>query len=362
MCAILITAWIFNQPATLHEAYVPYGPSSVLAIELVLVLMYLASTGYRTLAAQTVVTAFEAVQNLAAIGVLILGQLVMAPVSRQRLLAGIVCFLIAKGSYVASILLARKGGQRNSLVYAILGLTLQIAAILMVVPPEARLFAWSILGAGAAWLGSRERQVSLQLQTPVYLFAAALASGLVRISSQSLSSVIVPPASYVIAMVINTAATVLAYRSAGSDTAGKARFSRFLCAVLIMFDILGLGAVAIKGAFGGLLFATSLRVALICLAAIASGRWGILSRATADRPEWVWLSYPLMLYGSWRILVEDLLSGTPAATALSLLFYGCALLLLTRILGSRHRTRLASHSSPLSGSALRANQMVRQPR
>ena len=335
--AILITAWIFSQPATLREAYVPYGPSSVLAIELVLVLVYLASVVYRTLAVQTVVTAFEAVQTFAALGVLILGQIVMAPAGRQRLVGGIVCFLIAKGSYVASILLARKGRDRNSLLYGILGVTSQIAAILMVVPPEARLFAWSMLGAGAAWLGRRERLMSLQLQAPVYLFAAAAASGLVQISVQSLSNVIVPPAVHAIAILISTADAVVAYRLAGSDTEGKARLSQLLCGALLMLDVLGVGAVAIKGVLGTLLFATSLRVALICLAAIVSARWGMSSRSPTVR-GWVWLSYSLMLYGACRIVVDDLLSGPPASTALSLLFYGGALLLVTRTLRERRLT------------------------
>jgi len=44
-----------------------------------------------------------------------------------------------------------------------------------------------------------------------------------------------------------------------------------------------------------------------------------------------------MLYAGWRVLVEDLLSRRPSASALSLLFYGATLLLLTRNLRGRER-------------------------
>jgi hypothetical protein len=107
---------------------------------------------------------------------------------------------------------------------------------------------------------------------------------------------------------------------------------------LLAGSALGLGAITIKAVFGDPSLATSLRTGLICLAAIGSALWGTLSVSRETRPEWVWLSYPLMLYGAWRIIVEDLPGGGAGVTALSLLFYGGSLLLLTRILRSRHPT------------------------
>ncbi len=55
------------------------------------------------------------------------------------------------------------------------------------------------------------------------------------------------------------------------------------------------------------------------VAAIGSASWGMLSRSYADRPECVWISFPLMLYGAFWIVVDDLASGRPAAASLSLL-------------------------------------------
>jgi hypothetical protein len=57
----------------------------VLAVQLALVLVYLASTGYRTLCAQRMITVFEIGQNIVAIGLFILGQFLVSPGSRRRL-------------------------------------------------------------------------------------------------------------------------------------------------------------------------------------------------------------------------------------------------------------------------------------
>jgi hypothetical protein len=336
--AIFITAWIFSRSRTLPEGYTAFSQLSVLTSQLTLVLVYLASMAFRTLATRTVVTAFEAAQNFVAIGLFILGQVVMAPASGQRLLAGVFCFIIAKGSYTASILLARKKAERNSFAYGVFGLAFQITAILIVVPPYARVFAWCVLGLGAAWLGKRERQLGLRLQAPVYVFAAALESGLIQASSQPLSGLIVPRTSHLAGILITSAAATLVCILAGSGHDGQARIPPLISGALLAWSALGLGAITIKAVFGALSFATSLRTGLICLGALGSALWGAPSDSCATRPEWVWLSCSLMLYGAWRIIVEEVPGGGPGVTALSLLFYGGSLLLLTRILRSRHPT------------------------
>jgi len=342
--AILITSWIFSQSPTLPEGYAPFSQSSVLGIQLALVIIYLASTSYRVLAARTVLTGFEIVQNVAATGLLVLNQIVMTSAGTQRLLVGVICFIIALGAYLVSILLAHKRAQRNSLTFGIFGLALEITAIFTVAPPYARPFELCVLGVGAAWLGSRERQTVYRWHAPVYLFAAVLVCGLARIAVQSLTNVNVPRPDHLITMLTTTASVALVYAMISFGGAGKPLVPSLFCASLLACGALGLGAIAIEAALGGWFFATSLRIALICLGAVGAARLGILNRSS-DRPEWVWLSYGLMLYGAWRIVVEDLQSGRPAASALSLLAYGGTLLLLSRLLRSRHLTETALNGS-----------------
>lgn len=335
--AIFITAWIINQSATLPEGYAPFGRSSVLAIQLALVFVYLASMGFRTLAARNVASAFEIGQSVLAVGLFILGQVILAPACRQRFVAGVTCFILAKLSYAASILFARRGAKRNSLIFGVFGPALQITAILVVLPPHVRVFALCALGAGTAWFAARKHQVSLQWHAPLYLIAAAWVSGLIHISCQSLPSVTVPHTGEFIAMIVITVASGLAYVWVSSGHLVKERIPSLLCAAVILSGVLGLGTIAIKAASAALQFATSLQIGLICSTAVVSTRWTMLSRSPRDGVEWFWLAYPLMLYAGWRLLVEDLPNGRPAASALSLLFYGATLLLLTRNFRRRER-------------------------
>jgi len=320
--AVLITAWIFSQAATLPEGYAPYSQLSVLAIQLALVLIYLGSTLYRALTTQVAITAFEIGQNGIAIGLFILGQVDMAPIGTPHVLVGYICAVIALGAYAASIFLARKHAQRTSVAFGVFGLALLTFATSVLWPPDVRVFTLSILGAAIAWLGKHERQMIFEVQAPVYLFAATLASGLMAISAQSLTDLIVPRADHLVALLATAAAVATAYALAGSSRPDRSRIPPLLCAALL----------------GSLFVATSLRLGLICLAAVGSARWGMSSHSYGDGQEWVWLSYALMLYGAWRILVENLPGGGPGAAALSLLVYGSTLLLLTRILRSRHPT------------------------
>jgi hypothetical protein len=335
--AIFTTAWIFSESATLPEGYVPFGHASVFAVQLALVLVYLVSTGYRTLCAQRTITVFEIGQNIVGIGLFILGQFVVAPGSSSQFLGAVIWVVLALGSCAVAIGFGRKGAPRNSWAFSAFALAFLIAATPVLFPPNTRVFAWYVLGVGAAWLGKHEKQMNLQLQAPVYLFGAAFGCGLIQISGQSLTNLIVPDADHLTAMLISTAAIALAYTLFGSGSAPKERIPAFSCTALLVWSIVGLGAIAIKAVFGHLPIATSLRVGLICMAAIGSASWGMLSRSYADRPECVWISFPLMLYGAFWIVVDDLAGGRPAAASLSLLLYGGALWLLTRILRQRNR-------------------------
>ncbi len=70
---------------------------------------------------------------------------------------------------------------------------------------------------------------------------------------------------------------------------------------------------------------STLRTGLICGLALGLARWSV------RRQELMWLLYPLMLYGAYRLLTEDFPHGRPTTLALSLLFYGGTLLQLTRM-------------------------------
>ena len=82
------------------------------------------STG-KAIAAAVAVTS-----TVTVIGLLILGQAVVTSGSGQRLLAAVMCDILALGAYTASFRLSRQGAQRSVIAYGILGGALLIAGTL----------------------------------------------------------------------------------------------------------------------------------------------------------------------------------------------------------------------------------------
>lgn len=330
--AIFVVAWVITQPQGLPESYRPFGMSSVVTLQIMLVLIYVAAMGYRTLVTGIDIAGFEIAQNTAAIGLFIWGSVLMgreAPVARFAveafcLLAGMACYA------TAILLLAKQNRERNFLMYGLFGLALLVAGVSILFSGLPLVVVWCALGVGASWLGTHEHRLSLQLHTPVFLAAAALASGLPAFAVQALHSSTAPSGSRLIEILLATVALVSCYWMSGAEDTGKARIPALLVGALLCWALLGLGGAGITTLLGpDSTLSSALRTGLICGLALA------LARPGSRRPELVWLMYPLMLYGAYRLLTEDFPSGRPTAVALALLFYGGTLLQLTRMRAAR---------------------------
>lgn len=310
---VLIVAWVITRPQGVPESYHPFDMSSVVALEILLVLIYVLSFAWRTLATGHDTTKFEIAQNVMGIALFISGSVVIgreAPAARMVVEA--FCLLAGMGCYaIAVLLLARQSRERNFLMYGIFGLALVMAGISILFSGMLLVIVWCTLAVAASWLGKHEHRISLQLHAPVFLSAAAMGSSVLS------GSRLVEP-------VVTAIALALCYWMAGEGESGKARIPAMWMAALLCWAILGLGGAGITSVLGpDSMISSTLRTGLIC--ALALG----LTRLRLRRPELQWLLYPLMLYGAYRLLTEDFPQGRPSALALSLLFYGGTLLLLS---------------------------------
>ncbi|HEY3838532.1 MAG TPA: hypothetical protein VGL72_18260 [Bryobacteraceae bacterium] len=325
--AILIVAWVITRPQGLPETYPLFGMSSVVALQIALVLIYVLAMAWRTLIAGGDISTFEIAQNTIAIGLFIWGSVVMgreAPAA--RLVVESFCLLAGLACYTAAVrFLAHQTRPRNFLVYGLFGLALVMAGISILFSGSVLVFVWCALAVAVSWLGTHEHRLSLQLHAPVFLLAAAIGSGLIEFARQTLHGTTVPAEARLIEIAVVTLALALCYAMAAPGEPGKARLPAALIAALLSWSLLGLGAATLSTLLGPASTLTStLRTGLICALAL------ILSRSSARRSELTWLLYPLMLYGAYRLLTEDFPQGNPTALALSLLFYGGTLLQLTR--------------------------------
>jgi hypothetical protein len=327
--AVLIVAWVITQPQGVPESYHPFGMSSVVALQMTLVLIYVLGMGYRTLVTGSDITNFEIAQNTAAIALFIWGSVVMGrEAPAPRFVVEAFCVLAGMACYATAVLfLARKSRQRNFLMYGVFGLALVMAGISILFSGLPLVVVWCTLAVVTSWLGTHEHRISLQLHAPVFLAAAAVGSGLIGFARQALHGANPPSASRLIEISLATVALALCYWMAGSGETGKARIPALLIAALLCWAILGLCGAGITTLLGpDSTISSTLRTGLICALSLALARPGM------RRPELVWLLYPLMLYGAYRLLSEDFPHGRPTALALSLLFYGGTLLQLTRMM------------------------------
>lgn len=327
--AVFLTAWAITRPQGLPEGYPMFGMPHAVALQIGLVLVYVLGMGYRTLVEGSDILHFEIAQNVVAIALFIWGSVLMgreAPAVR-----GIVetfCLLAGFACYAAAVFfLARRPRLRNFIMYGWFGLALVMAGVSMLLSGVPLVLAWSALSIAAAWLGTHERRISLQLHAPVFLAAAALVSGLIEFAAHALHGSAAPSGARLTEILLTTAALAICYRM---QTFGESRIPALLIAVLLCWTLLGLGAGAITTTLGpGSAFSSTLRTGLICALALGLAKAGLRWR---ERAECIWLLYPLMLYGAYRLAVEDFPNGRPTALALSLLFYGGALLVLTRVM------------------------------
>ena len=305
--------------------------AQVVALQIGLVLIYVLGMGYRTLIDGSDIVHFETGQNVIAIVTFIWGSVLMGhEAPAVRMVVEAFCVLAGLSCYITAVLFLEKRERlRNFLMYGLFGLALLMAGVSMLFTGVTLVLAWCALAIATAWLGSHEHRISLQLHAPVYLASAALVSGLMDFAAQALHGSAAPSGARLTEILLTTFALALCYWMQGIGGSGNARIPSLLIATLLSWSSLGLGAAAITSTLAPDSFISStLRTGLICALALGSAVAGVRSR---NRPECGWLVYPLMLYGAYRLLVEDFPNGRPTALALSLLFYGGTLLLLTRL-------------------------------
>jgi hypothetical protein len=326
--AVFIVAWVITQPQGVPESYPTFGMTSVVALQMALVLIYVLGMGFRTLVQSSDITNFEIGQNTIAIGLFIWASVLMGREAQAaRIVVEAFCLLAGAGCYATAVLfLARQSRQRNFLMYGIFGLALVMAGISILFSGSLLVFVWCTLAVVASWLGTHEHQLSLQLHSPLFLGAAAVGSGLIEFARQALHGANAPSASRLEEIVAVTVALALCYWMSGDGESGKARLPAMLIGALLCWAILGLGGAGITTLLGpDSAISSTLRTGLICALALA------LAKLSTRRDELLWLLYPLMVYGAYRLLTEDFPHGRPTALALSLLFYGGTLLQLTRM-------------------------------
>jgi hypothetical protein len=316
-------------------------PARIIAIQLFLLIGYLASVAARTLFRGRDVIAFEMVQTAAALAVGFGGALYVAQATGLGATAlAAMSLLFGAASYgVAFAFLARRLGLRlNFYFYTSLGLILGLISMAFLLTGPAVALAWTALGVLATVAALTTGRVTLNSHAAVYLLAAASASGLLAAATAALvgpADGLSPPMSLVPLVVLCGVAACWAIpMSPAADTRVLHRVPRLLITIVLVWSaggwLISVIVPALPAATGHAADAgeiATLRTSVLAAAALALASVGRSGRFR----ESAWLLYPVLAAGGLKLLIEDLPRSRPATLFIALALYGGTLILAPRL-------------------------------
>ncbi len=338
--AVLVFSWLMARQGGLPEAYAPTPVRAVLAAQLLLILIYIAMAVSQTVIRRRTLTVFETAQTASAL-LIGMGGIVwvfknnnaaMLELGISGLIGGLAC-------YVASFLLFDHTNKWNFRAWTTFGLFLVLAGTFLPFSGSGFWLLWAACAIVSSWLAMGTRRPTLGLHSAVYLTLAAAVSGA---SSQparmlfgewSLSFPWLVTIGALAAAIVSWAA--IAMSSPADAARWRQQISSLVIAANIAWILSGIAVYALVSATAGVwvgripsdTFATVALTSLSMALTWAGSRWRM-------RPL-VWVAYGLMGIGAWKLATRDFLHEHNLTLVVSLLFYGCALIVLPRILRAR---------------------------
>ena len=344
--AMLLTGYMVSREGGLPQSYTAIPLAAALIAHLGLLFIYSASTMMRTLWRGFPFTVFETAQSAAAFLIGMGGALQIARMQGAgawllaafTLLTGAGCYLVS-----FAFLERREHSDRNFYTYSTFGLLLVLSGSRMLLEETWIVVVWSALALLCVWIGARRDRLTLRWHGTLYLLLAAVSSGITALASGLLVGIGTGIAAFGAAGWANTAMALVCYgimihytRQKETSRAQVAVF--FLVAAVGIWNAGGLLAgiltgicVQWRGVQDSLAYCATLRTLVLTggavLLALVGGRW--------RRQELVFLVYPVMVLGAYKLLTQDLRQDRTLALFLSLVLYGGALMLLPRLFQSR---------------------------
>jgi hypothetical protein len=333
--AVLLATWLVTNERGLPPTYSPIPGAWLLTAQVALLTIYLSSIIVRTLLRGRSLTAFEMMQCAIAFSIGLSGGLQTAPVMAGVMVA------CAAACYLASFALLerRETSSRNFYAYSTFGIVLALAGSRILLAGATASWIWFALAVALVWTGGGFGRLTLQVHGAIYLLLALAVSGALSESASLLLGAAGWPGERQIALWTGLAASAGAYgltmHYGFEGTPSRARRG---CRLAMAASFVWLTAAA---AAGGLIagyhvvfghgaadaYCATIRTGVLaCLALLlawAGPRW--------NRSELLFLAYPAMVLGGYRLLAWDIHHGEKAALFLSLLLLGGTLTVLPRL-------------------------------
>ncbi|MGD9546860.1 MAG: hypothetical protein AB7V45_04830 [Candidatus Krumholzibacteriia bacterium] len=326
-------------PAGIH-------PFRVQTLAVCHLLVYLGIFTWRALIQGRGVRVFDVVQSVGAVAVGFGGAVRIAQTNGQGAVAlGWFALLSALAGYAVAFIFirSRRGRGRGFFYFASLALVFLAIGSLTVAHGSWLVWCWVLLGLAAAGLGAAFRRVTLRFHAAVYLFLAAVGSGLARSSFATFMS---PPDSIrtgtdlpsaVVMLAALAGYLIMARGHREQDLSIALVIPRFFPAAMFLGGVGQLLVMGLVGLSAGTppdpdpaltaLLRTAVLALTAVLLAVVSGRLAL--------PELSWLVYPVLLFACVKLVLEDLQVGNALTLCVGFALLGAALIIAPRTARSR---------------------------
>jgi hypothetical protein len=246
---------------------------------------------------------------------------------------GIFFLLLAVGCYWGALFRFTEGAQaRNRRVFATCAAALVLLGSLLLFPPDIALPFLCLTAIAASFLYARTVKLSLGLHASFYLAAAAAVSRLPSYAQNAFAGTVPHAPDWRIVLVALSALICYLIAASHAEEALQRRSLWIVPAVLVSFTAAALAVVAVVKLTNGRMEIDASQLSVIrtvvnCALALGLGLLG----SRCHRIELNWVAYAAVIFGTLKLLFEDLRSGSAASLVASLLVYGLVLILLPRL-------------------------------
>jgi len=342
-CAVLLFSWLMSRAAGLPEGYAPTSVRAVLAVQLLLILVYIAMAVTQTVVRRLTLTLFETLQTACALLVGMGGIVWVFSNNRPAMLAlGISGLVGGLACYIMSFLLFDRASKWNFRAWATFGMFLVLAGTFLPFSGSGFWLLWSACAIASCWVARMARRPTLGLHGAVYLTLSAGVSGAVGQPLWALFGTGSASYQWLVSTGVLAAATaswVAIVMSAPGEVAfWRKQVSSLVISANIAWILCGMAAQSLisvwrsTGASVGPIPADTLGTVVVTIFSVvlawSSTHWG--------RRELAWLAYGFMGLGAWKLATRDFVHERDLTLVTSLVFYGCALILLPRVLRARN--------------------------
>jgi len=302
-------------------------------------LAYLVSFAFYTHARGEDVGAFEVVQAIVSVGLLVyaVGEVSRAG-SINLTLVGFLALVLGGVVYGLGFTprtLAARGP--NFFFYSTLGLMLVAAGSAIVLTPGIAAAGWAVLALVLAWFSGRQGMVTLSLQCSLLLIMAGFGSGVLSSGFFALAgnaAVSWPPLiSWQAVVALATVGSLFIPVAQRSHRWGKlAGLPQVMVLVLAVWEVGGLvvlvlapSLAGVPGAEADLAVLAALRTSVLAASAVTLA----VSSRHKRWPEARYLVYPVLILVGVKLMMEDFPHGQPATLFVSLAVVGSAMIFVS---------------------------------